>query len=289
MTAQNSLRSARDAVLRVPGLQRAVQFSAMRGCVPRTIWRRLHPTGTWTLRAPDGSPFLYASEADDILARSLVWTNMRHWEETTHPVFFDLARRARGFVDIGAFSGFYTLLACRANPQLRAVAVEPNPASMRKLRRNIEVNGFQDRVAVVGKALSSTPGRARLGIPAADVTAASLLAEGPEIRTMEVDVTTGDDVIGDLPVDLVKIDVEGLEPEVLRGMSRTIAAHHPAIIAECLSQAALERLRETAFELGYRQIHHLSKSGPVAVSAPLEPPPCYANFLVTSDGSAVPV
>lgn len=288
MTGRYALRGARDTILRLPGLQRAVHFSAVRGCVPRSIWQRLHPTGVWTLRAPDGSSFRYASQDDDILARSLVWTNMRHWEETTHPVFFDLARTARGFLDVGAFSGIYTLLACRANPRLHAVAVEPNPASMLQLRRNVEVNALQHRVTLVGKALSDAPGRAGLGIPASDVTAASLLCQESGRRTVDVEVTTGDDVVGDTPIDLVKIDVEGLEPQVLRGLSRTIAAHGPAIIAECLDSTAVDRLRETAHDLGYRRIHHLSSSGPVLVTNAVEPPARYANFLVTRDASGVP-
>lgn len=279
VTVHDTLRSARDSLFRFPGVQRAVRLATQRGCVPNAVWKRLHPTGVWTLRAPDGSGFRYASDADDILARSLIWTNMRHWEETTHPVFFDLARNARGFVDIGAFSGIYTLLACRANARLRAVAVEPNPAAMRKLRRNIEVNRLQDRVVLVEKALSSAGGRAVLGIPA-DTTAASLLAAEPSNDTVEVDVTTGDDAIGDLPVDLVKIDVEGLEPEVLSGMSRTISAHRPTIIAECLDGTALERLRGAVLELGYRQIRHLGRDGVVPAPPGFVPPPRYANFLV---------
>ncbi|MFJ8076232.1 FkbM family methyltransferase [Streptomyces sp. NPDC096176] len=279
MTVHENLRSARDSLFRLPGVQRAVRLATMRGCVPNAVWKRLHPTGVWTLRTPDGSGFRYASDADDILARSLVWTNMRHWEETTHPVFFDLARHARGFLDVGAFSGIYTLLACRANARLRAVAVEPNPAAMRKLRRNVEVNRLQDRVVLVEKALSSAPGRAVLGIPA-DTTAASLLTTEPAVDRVEVDVTTGDHAVGDLPIDLVKIDVEGLEPEVLSGMSRTIADHRPTIIAECLDSAALDRLRETVVELGYRQIRHLGKEGVVAAPPGFVPPPRYANFLV---------
>ncbi|MFD7443123.1 FkbM family methyltransferase [Streptomyces sp. NPDC059909] len=279
MTVHDNLRVARDTLFRFPGVQRAVRLAAMNGCVPNEVWKRLHPTGVWTLRAPDGSSFRYASDIDDILARSLIWTNMRHWEETTHPVIFDLARRARGFVDVGAFSGIYTLLACQANERLRAVAVEPNPNSMRKLRRNIEVNHLQDRVVLVEKALSNAHGRARLGIPA-DTTAASLLAEEPADRTVEVEVITGDDAVGDLAVDLVKIDVEGLEPEVLHGMSRTISAHRPTIIAECLDRPALDRLRESVHELGYRRIRHLGRSGPAPVPAGFVPPPRYANFLV---------
>ncbi|MFE9643706.1 FkbM family methyltransferase [Streptomyces sp. NPDC006365] len=244
------------------------------------MWRRLHPTGEWGLRAPDGSTFRYVSSDADILARSLIWTNMRHWEETTHPLVHQLSRRARRFVDIGAFSGIYTLLACNANPQLAAVAVEPNPVAARMLSRNVAANRLESRVTIIDKALSDTPGRTRLRIPA-DATAASLLAARTAQHVIDVDVTTGDDVLGGLPVDVMKIDVEGLEPQVLRGLEKTIRAHHPAIIAECLDKAALSRLRETAFDLGYRHIQHLGSTGPVPVTADLVPPARYANFLIT--------
>ncbi|GAA1106428.1 hypothetical protein GCM10009663_55590 [Kitasatospora arboriphila] len=262
-----------------PALQRAIRFAAVRGCVPTAVWQRLHPTGAWTLHAPDGSPFNYESAPDDIMARSIVWTDLRHWEETTQPVLFDLARTARGFLDVGAFAGIYTLLACRANPRLRAIALEPNPATVPKLRRNLELNRLDDRVAVVEKALSDRPGRARLGIPH-DTTAASLTERSP-LHTVEVEVTTADEVVGDLPIDLVKIDVEGLEPEVLCGMTRTIAAHRPAIVAECLDAAALDRFRETAREFGYRTLRHLGRNGSTPVGDGFVPPPRYANFLVT--------
>ncbi|MEU4133868.1 FkbM family methyltransferase [Streptomyces wuyuanensis] len=279
MTVHDNLRSARDSLFRLPGVQQAVRLATMRGCVPKSIWKRLHPAGEWTLWAPDGSPFRYASDVDDILARSLIWTNLRHWEETTHPVFFDLARHARGFMDVGAFSGIYTLLACQANSRLHAVAVEPNPAAMRKLRRNVEVNHLHERVVLVDKALSSARGRALLRIPN-DTTAASLLTAEPTDSTVEVDVITGDDAVGGLPIDLVKIDVEGLEPEVLDGMTHTISAHRPTIIAECLDTAALERLRVTVLDLGYRRIRHLGKEGVAPAPPGFMPQPRYANFLV---------
>lgn len=254
----------------------------MRGYLPRAVWRRLHPTGVWTLQAPDSSTFNYASDDDDIMARAVIWTNMRHWEETTHPVFYQLARDARGFVDVGAFAGIYTLLACRANPKLAAVAVEPNPTAARMLRRNIQINRIEDRVTVSSNALSDTPGRAYLAIPS-DTTAASLLTPRTAYRTVEVDVTTGDALIGTRPVDLVKIDVEGLEPQVLRGMEQNIRMHYPSIIAECLDNSALNTLRQTVLDLGYRHIHHLSASGPVPATADLVPPLHYRNFLITRD------
>ncbi|MDG4865310.1 FkbM family methyltransferase [Streptomyces sp. T-3] len=280
--ARSATTALRDLFLRTPGCQRAVRAAAERDWLPPSVWGRLQPSGVWPVRAPDGSTFRYECAEGDMLARSVVWTHMRHWEETTCPVFFDLARNARRFVDIGAFSGIYTLLACRANPDLTAVAVEPNPASRRLLRRNVAVNFLHARVDVSDKALSDTPGRTRLAIPS-DVTAASLLPTTGAQHGVDVDVVTGDELLGTEPVDLVKIDVEGLEPQVLRGMERVLRAHRPALVVECLDAAALEAVRGTAHDLGYRQVTHLSSSGPVPAAPGMVPPPRYANFLLTQD------
>ncbi|WP_329119634.1 FkbM family methyltransferase [Streptomyces sp. NBC_01465] len=280
MKPLDTIRRTRGTVRLAPGLQQTVRTAALRGLVPRQVWNRLHPTGTWTLHDPDGIPFLYHAAREDLMARCVVWTDLRHWEETTQPVLFELARTARGFLDVGAFSGIYTLLACQANPELRVVAMEPNPHTIGMLRRNVEINGLGDRVTLVQKALSDGPGRARLAIPY-DTTAASLNAATVPVRSVEVEVSTADEVVGDQPIDLVKIDVEGLEPEVLHGMTRTIAAHRPAIIAECLDAPALERLRATADALGYRTVQHLGRTGLSPAGEGFVPPPFYANFLLT--------
>lgn len=274
------MRGTRDILMRSHRFQRAVQTVAARGCVPQSLWARLRPAGLFKLHAPDGSPFLYDCADDDVLASSVVWTDLRHWEETTHPLFYRMARQARGFLDAGAFSGLYTLLACQANPNLRAVAVEPNPQTLPKLQRNVTVNRLEHRVSVVGKALSAQPGRARLAIPRW-AAAASLVRSVEAEHMVDVEVTTGDDVVGDLPIDLVKIDVEGLEAEVLRGLAKTVAAHQPAIIAECLDRPALDALRVTAKDLGYRYIHHFGPGGLTRVEPGFVPTWPHENFLLT--------
>ncbi len=281
MIMRRMARETRDILMRSHGFQRAVQAAAARGCVPRSLWVRLTPAGLFTLHAPDGSPFYYQCAPDDVLGSSVVWTDLRHWEETTHPHFYRMARQARGFLDAGAFSGLYTLLACRANPNLRAVAVEPNPQTLPKLQRNVVVNRLESRVTIVPKALSGQPGRARLAVPRW-AAAASLVRPVTSERVVDVEVTTGDDVVGDLPIDLVKIDVEGLEAEVLRGLAKTVAAHRPAVIAECLDRPALDTLRATAKDLGYEYIHHFGPRGLIRVEPGFVPTWPHENFLVTA-------
>jgi FkbM family methyltransferase len=66
------------------------------------------------------------------------------------------------FVDIGAYVGFYTVLAARYG--WRVVAFEPNPINAILLRYNIALHGVGDRVVVVDKAAGDAHGYARFSI-----------------------------------------------------------------------------------------------------------------------------
>ena len=61
------------------------------------------------------------------------------------------------FIDAGANIGSYTILAsavCGA----RSIAIEPDPGTVRALRRNIEINNILDQVTVIEGAVGAAPG-----------------------------------------------------------------------------------------------------------------------------------
>lgn len=66
------------------------------------------------------------------------------------------------FVDVGAYIGFYTVLAAKHG--WRVVAFEPNPISLILLRYNIALHGIGDRVVIVGKAAGDVHGYVRFSI-----------------------------------------------------------------------------------------------------------------------------
>lgn len=274
----------RNAVLRnTPGLQRLILTGVRHGYIRRSVWQRLVPLGTWTLHAPDGTPFRYDSDFDDdTLARYIVWTDMRDWERSTQPILFELARRSGVFVDIGAYSGIYSILACLANPGLRTVAFEPSPAALPKLRSNIALNALQDRVTVVEKALGERCGRAPLVIPADDTSAASLRHRRPGAATVEVEVSTADLELDGMEVGLVKMDAEGAEPEILRGMTRILTRCRPALIVECLDTAGLRSVRSVSEPMGYKYTYYIGPDGPALIDGDFSHPGTSDNnFLLT--------
>jgi FkbM family methyltransferase len=274
----------RDQLLwRTPQAQTLVRAAARRGYLPPSVWTRFHPYGLWDLPTPDGGTFRYDSTfRHDGLARHIVWTDMQDWEAATQPVIFDLAKTAGTFVDVGAYSGIYTLLACLANPELHAIAFEPNPMKLPQLRANVAANGLEDRVTIIEKALAAASGTAQLSIPSDDSTAS--LAQGrPGDRRVDVALTTGDQALAGLPVNLIKIDVEGSEAEVLLGMREVLRTHHPAIIAECLDEQALQRLVGVTTDNGYRHSYQLCQKGAVPVGDIAFHP---ANYLFTVNSTA---
>jgi FkbM family methyltransferase len=129
-------------------------------------------------------------------------------------------------LDVGANHGYYSLLlADGAGPNGRVAPIEPTPRLAELLRETLDVNGFP-YVDVVQKAASDADGKTlQLVIPAHRSLNAHLAeTAGPADETVPVESVTIDTVTGEWPrVDLVKIDVEGAEESVWRGMERTLA------------------------------------------------------------------
>lgn len=84
-------------------------------------------------------------------------------------------------------------------------------------------------------------------------------------RLIDVQCTTLDAAIpADAAVDLVKIDVEGFEGSVIKGMKRIMTEYRPEIILE-VSDETREDAQEFLTGAGY-SLYHLRASGPAPVS-----------------------
>lgn len=129
------------------------------------------------------------------------------------------------FVDVGSAQGYYSLPAAKAGA--RVVAIDPDPVSHQSIQRNIEINpDVKDRITVIQAALGAETGEMKLHFDSYGAHAPSLKKTVPGLRqTVQVPVLTLDSLIanGEIPPpDVVKIDVEGAEGEVLKGMSETL-------------------------------------------------------------------
>jgi FkbM family methyltransferase len=137
-------------------------------------------------------------------------------------------------VDVGANHGYYTLLmASIVGSGGKVVALEPNPKLVNLLQRTLLVNNFQTRTTVLNDAASDRSGDIlKLVIPPGlgmNASITRIAAATDDI--VEVETTTIDQLTADWErVDFLKIDAEGAEELIWRGMQETIQRHPNILI-----------------------------------------------------------
>ncbi len=157
------------------------------------------------------------------------------YEEDNISLLLSFVDDATVFVDVGANLGFFSLrVAQRVREGSGKVhAFEPQPRMLELLRRTLHLNGLSQCVQSYPFALSDRPGTALFEIPLGHKGAGhipSALTERWQSRldepteAQEIELCVFDTVVpADFQCDLVKIDVEGHELEVLRGMQAVLA------------------------------------------------------------------
>lgn len=182
--------------------------------------------GDWGLvRWRSGEYLCFNAQYRDALGCLLGW----HHEDDVVRIFRTFLRRDAIVLDIGANIGLYTAVAGTSlGPSGRVYAFEGNPLAFGALQRTLWANElfFESKAVAANLLVSDRCGRGTLHYPADNLVGGTMsagLLQG-ETRTVEVEMTTIDAFLPpDLSVDLVKIDVEGHEPLVIRGMEQTIA------------------------------------------------------------------
>jgi FkbM family methyltransferase len=138
-------------------------------------------------------------------------------------------RRGMTVVDIGANIGVYSiLLADLVGAQGRVFAFEPDPALFEAAVRNARMNEKDDVISLHNLALGSRRGQARLHRSTYNSGDNRLSASTAHKESVPVNVARGDDVLDGAQIDLIKMDVQGWESEVLRGLEQTLRSN-PAL------------------------------------------------------------
>ena len=159
---------------------------------------------------------------------------------STQLLLHTMVRDGDCFVDIGANIGMITLVAASCVGDTgQVISVEPNPLAFNRLRSCVAQNGLTGRVHLLNVGLADSPGELELSV----VTEHTGMGTFSHIPTEEhgnitqrhrCAVETGDGLLENMvrnPL-VIKIDVEGYEYRVIRGLARILATHRPAVIME---------------------------------------------------------
>jgi FkbM family methyltransferase len=190
-----------------------------------------------------GDPAFIVSAKDRSIAPRLI-TDGVYERDSTYYVCRRVSEASR-CVDVGANFGYYTIVMARHALKAQVIALEPVRESFELLRQNIRINEVGDRCVALNTGASDRARSLPMDIDPsllgdAHVVGSERAAPGPMV---EADFVSLDEVLSEFDhvCDFVKIDVEGHEPLVLRGMTTTIARNPGLSILVEWSVAHLQR------------------------------------------------
>ena len=210
------------------------------------------------------------------------------------------------FIDIGAHWGIFALhAATRHRGRVRVLAIEAHPGNIGQLMRGVAGNGLGDTIEVLAVAAGAEAGTAPLVFNS--TMAHSLYGLGIPDGARQMGKVT----VAVLPLDLLfderpdlanrrvvlKVDVEGFEPEVIAGAGRLLNSGRVAAVIweHGLAFRSGER-REAMLEMcealearGFRQFRfpHPTMGGPLVPFAPT--PECFNVFALAPGVTRLPV
>jgi FkbM family methyltransferase len=217
----------RIASLAIPKLIRQLRHEGLRGTAVPLKWR------LFALRAYDN---MLKMRRREYLATTYfgarIYCDLRDfvqfyifhfgiWEPDISSVLERNLATGDVFVDIGANIGYDTLLgAWRVGSTGRVVAIEASPRNFSLLQRNLKINQISSNVRAVNLAVSERPGKLSLfEISERNIGATTTVASRGGTLLTSIDGLPLTDIL--MPEErarlrLIKIDVEGAEPGILR-------------------------------------------------------------------------
>ena len=200
-----------------------------KGYVPRTLGKTLLAKTRLVIRMANG--VVHAVDPSNLDAYISNWVSSGG---TVTEVCWKLLKPGECFFDIGANVGIVSLaVAKERGNQATILAFEPQERIARKIAVSAKLNGF-DHLKVYAVAAAEHDEEADFFVPGASTHSSLIAPSGRTVKTTCRTICLDEQVQkGNLPVpQVVKVDVEGAEAAVFRGMRHIIATESPILVFE---------------------------------------------------------
>lgn len=163
-------------------------------------------------------------------------------------------------VEIGANIGYYALMESRlVGSKGRIYAIEPSPGNFRNLKKNIELNGYKN-IESFELGIGDKKGTAKIFIsPHSNLSSLVVQKNKKVIDTVDIKISTLDEFLkGKKSPDFIRMDVEGYEYNIIRGMKNILRSKkpmkifielHPHIMGRGKTEYVLKTLEANGFEI----------------------------------------
>jgi FkbM family methyltransferase len=236
--------------------------------------------------------FSMFSNNDDFVARTYFWNGKNAYESTSLKLWTALAKLSSHVIDIGSYTGVYSLAAAKSNPKSKVFAIEALDRVYSRLLANKRANGASN-LKCFNVAITDGSPEVELFIYSGEdilVSGSTTVAEVTDRSPVEsriVRATSLDNFVQDhnIPrIELLKIDAEGAEHLILSSAQGIIEKSKPDIICELLPTSVTESIHASLKPYGYRY-YRISESSLILTEsrtppASIEPPDF--NILMTT-------
>lgn len=209
--------------------------------------------------------YYFLDLGDDVVARYLFWFGAFGYERSSAALFTSLAKKASWVIDLGAYSGYYSILAACLAGNTNVIAIEANPYSYHRLSENLAINGskaISRNLAIIpdGESQDSVKMMYNADLDVLDTGAfaphesAELI---PQKKTKtswftvpalsfsslakELDIGSKEQGADDRFI-LIKLDIEGLEAAVFSDILNCLSGSEIVVMVEILTQATAEKI-----------------------------------------------
>lgn len=173
---------------------------------------------------------LYLSSSNGFVDEEIYWKGC--YEEEVLKTIKDVLPSGGTYVDIGSNIGQHALFASIINPEGKVLSFEPLPKLYRQFLDSVNLNNLSN-ITIYNKACGEEESTMNINFSTKNMGGASLAEAAGRESFETISVLQGDTILLSEPrIDLIKIDTEGFELEVLRGIINTIEKFKPILIIE---------------------------------------------------------
>lgn len=152
-------------------------------------------------------------------------------------------------LDIGANIGNHTIFFLTKKAK-KVISFEPVKDTFDILKKNIEINNFQNKVNLFNIGVGQTKGKAILKYYNSKNIGMSQLSSD---KNGDIPILSLDELNIEEHINFIKIDVEGFEADVIKGMTETIKRNKPLIMIEIRDYLFAE-IEDILLSIGYNRI-----------------------------------
>jgi FkbM family methyltransferase len=192
----------------------------------------------------------------------------RYYELGVQRVLNQLLREGDVFVDVGAIGMVALHARFLVGATGRVICFEPNPACAASIVEHAAINRLLN-IDVRRSALSDVAGTLALNLPSEHTGTATLAEINDPVRCIDVLVQVGDDELRGIVPRVIKIDVEGYEMQVLRGLAGTLSEHKPYLVTELIDEylvragSSVSEVAAFLLNLGYKPFGIATRRAPI--------------------------